>query len=447
MNKETVKEQILRKYEANEPLNIVAVKRESPELMEYVFSVEPFWGWCQAVTDAGVDYREIRVVLQDYVVCELCKKEFKHLANHVRLKHGVGFDDYKADFPDSDTMSEQMRAHQCAFSDSGNSLIPHWEPLWSDEYALDRLAEFHRQGFMLNESFIQDHDNPTYLQLHRRFGSLSEAFSRIGLNYEDHRLVMKRTAWNIEMIVDKLQVYQKSGINLAPGSMEKYDTHLYSAASRLFDGYANALEAAGINPASVYEAGYKMKHPERQEFLNALRLFCSNRDSKIYAEMVAFKAEYAGEISRWYNRCWGHACDDAKISKTHPMRKSPQKYPDKAAVIRGIKERKRSGHSLRFSDVDSGEYLDPMLLKRGRDFWGSWDNALIAAGINQGNIRRKYPTKADVVSEIKRRHKLGMPVSYNKLYNEAPRQRSLIKCGKEYFGSWREALLAAGLSR
>ncbi len=444
MNRETVKEQILRRYESNEPLNITAVKRDSPVLMEYVFSENPYWGWYQAVTDAGLDYRGIRIELLDYVLCEICGKTFKHLANHVRLKHGFGFDDYKAEYPDATKLSEQLRAQQCDFSSTRNTLIPHWEPLWTDEYALDRLAAYHRQGFQMNESFIQERDNAMYLQLTRRFGSFSNAFEQIGLDYREHCLV-QRTSWNTDLVIDQLRELHTAGIDLAPGSLEKHDVHLYSAASRLFDGYANALESAGLNPTAVYVAGYKKDKPERLEFLKTLKAFCSHKDSRTYAVMVEFKAKYAGEISRWYNRCWGHACDDAKVSKKHPIRKTPQKYPDKTAVIQGIKERKCAGYSLRFSDVDSGEHLDPMLLKRGRDLWGAWDNALIAAGINQGNVRRKYPTKADVVAEIKRRHKQGMAVTYNELYNNAPRARSLLKCGREYFGSWREALNAAGV--
>lgn len=445
MNREPVIEQILRKYEANEPLNIAAIKRESPKLMKYAFSVEPFWGWYGAVTDAGVDYRTIKVELLDCLLCEICGKTFKNLANHVRLKHGYKFEDYKAEYPESSKLSEQLRAMQCDFENTDNVLIPHWEPLWSDEYALDRLAEFHRRGFMLNESFIQERDNPTCLQLIRRFGSLNNAFSHIGLNYNEHRLVAQRTDWDASMVIKQLQAHHQSGTNLAPGSLEKCDNHLYSAASRLFGGYANALEAAGVNPATVYLIGYKNDKPERQEFLETVKQFCLRKDSKICGEMVAFKAKYTGEISRWYNRCWGHACDDAQIPKTHPMRKPPQKYPDKAAVIQGIKARKHSGHSLRFSDVDSGKHPDPMLLKRSKELYGSWNKALISAGTKQGRVRRKYPTKTDVIAEIKRRQKLGMAVSYNELYEKAPRERALVKCGKEYFGSWRETLNAAGV--
>ena len=60
--------EIQRRYEERKPLNISAVKRKCPELMDIVYSQEEYWGWKQALADAGVCYTKINVDVQDYVV-------------------------------------------------------------------------------------------------------------------------------------------------------------------------------------------------------------------------------------------------------------------------------------------------------------------------------------------------------------------------------------------
>lgn len=99
-------------HRRGEPLNITAVKRSHPELIQAVYSVKPFWGWKQVLEDAGLDYAGIKVELQQYITCELCGKFFRNLATHLIMKHGIEPDEYLADYPDSDLQSEKLRAEK-----------------------------------------------------------------------------------------------------------------------------------------------------------------------------------------------------------------------------------------------------------------------------------------------------------------------------------------------
>jgi len=376
MNKKTVKKRIWERYESNQPLNITAVKRECPELLEFAFRVTPFWGWHQAVSDAGVDYQEIRVELLEYLVCEICGKEYKNLANHLRMKHEIIFDDYQTDYPDAQTMSELLIAKRFVRARESNPLISHWEPLWTDEYALDRLAELGHRGVSLHVSSIEEYECGLYLQLCRRFGSYEAALGRIGLKPKDIRLIPCTKEWSEERIVEILRQLQTAGEDLAPSRVE---SSLYRAATRVFKGYDKALTAAGMDPSKLYKVGAVCSMPKKKAFLAKIKLF-SKRKRSVYADaMTTFKAAHSKEIIRWYKSCWGNACDDAGVEKTHPMRKAGRKYPHRESVISGIKKRQKKGLPLNCKELISGQQPDSMLYYRGMEYFGDWDAALRAA--------------------------------------------------------------------
>ncbi|HEY8670853.1 MAG TPA: hypothetical protein VIL63_08445 [Terriglobales bacterium] len=69
------------------PLNISAVKRSHPKLIEQVYKVRPFWGWKRALEDAGLSYSQINVELREYVDCKICGGDFGALGVHLSLDY------------------------------------------------------------------------------------------------------------------------------------------------------------------------------------------------------------------------------------------------------------------------------------------------------------------------------------------------------------------------
>lgn len=64
--------QIQRLHVKREPLNVSPVKRNHPELIKAVYAMRPFWGWEQALKDAGICCGKINVELLDYCTCLIC---------------------------------------------------------------------------------------------------------------------------------------------------------------------------------------------------------------------------------------------------------------------------------------------------------------------------------------------------------------------------------------
>src|SRR5712692_7154500 len=81
------------------PLNISAVKRSHPKLIERVYAVRPFWGWKRALEDAGLDYAKINVELRDYVDCKICGRDFGALQYHLISQHQTTPQDYRHEYP------------------------------------------------------------------------------------------------------------------------------------------------------------------------------------------------------------------------------------------------------------------------------------------------------------------------------------------------------------
>lgn len=308
-------------HRQGEPLNITAVKRDHPELIQAVYAVRPFWGWKQALKDAGINYANIKVKLQETITCALCGKPKRHLANHVILKHGVKADEYLMDYPDSELVCEDMRANQLQ---KEAPPIHHWEPCWSREYVLDRVAEYYRHGYPMHGGKFTDTDNS-----------------------------------------------------------------LIMAAVRYLGGWNEALIAIGLDPRKLTQEAYRQMHI----------------------------------------------------------------YPDKESVIQGIKQRLKKGLRLNSTALQrkhDGNRTHVSLLTSGIKFFGSWDNALKAAGVDLEAFhqalkpKKKYATKQDVIREIRARHKRRWAINHGEIYHGKNQDGQLGDCTREYFGAWNNALKAAG---
>jgi len=128
-------------------------------------------------------------------------------------------------------------------------------------------------------------------------------------------------------------------------------------------------------------------------------------------------------------------------------------YPDKEAVIRGIKRRMKGGLSVRPASLRRrwGKIRsDVGLLHSGIEYFCSWDNALRTAGLDPGVInqarkrKRIYATQRDVVREIRARHKRKWAINHSEIFHGTHPDGSLGIYARKYYGSWRKALKAAG---
>ena len=88
---------------------------------------------------------------------------------------------------------------------------------------------------------------------------------------------------------------------------------------------------------------------------------------------------------------------------------------------------------------------DRRLYEAARQHFGTWRNALVATGINLEHAFVRRPRKHDrqkLLETIKQRHESGETLVWTDVSLE---NRAFASAAKQAFGSWRRALIAAGI--
>ena len=252
MDKRGIISKIRTKFRKRHPLNITAVKRDDPELMAAAYAGSPFLGWRQALQEAGTDYGRINIELEEYVECPICRIERVSLIAHIMKNHGMRMEEYREAYPDAPAISQRV---QSAAMNRSNSvrICPHWEPLWSPEYVLDRLFFLRSEGHPINYQYLEDHENSLVVKAIEYFGHLDKAFLRLGL---DPREVRVRVYWTPEEIEHLIRGIISAdhfpGMEYLASILFENHGGLYVACLRNFGSVDEMVRALGISeePAS-----------------------------------------------------------------------------------------------------------------------------------------------------------------------------------------------------
>jgi hypothetical protein len=108
-------------------------------------------------------------------------------------------------------------------------------------------------------------------------------------------------------------------------------------------------------------------------------------------------------------------------------------------IIREILEREAAGRSL----TVGGDGVDKQLYAASRRIFGSWRNAIIAAGIPPERVltwERWSPAK--ILATVRTLSRRSRPLTTDQVDQ---RYRNLVSAARRHFGSWSKALLAAGV--
>lgn len=134
--------------------------------------------------------------------------------------------------------------------------------------------------------------------------------------------------------------------------------------------------------------------------------------------------------------CWGKALTAAGID--HEAVANRRTWTVER-VIKAIHRLDRQGVALNYASIHK---VDGGLPQAARKIFGSWTDALRAAGYDPEQIRahRSPWTRDEIIDLIRRRAADGLPVAS---YNVAPLSAEFAS--RRIFGSWKEALRAAGV--
>ncbi|HEX8237373.1 MAG TPA: hypothetical protein VF600_15540 [Abditibacteriaceae bacterium] len=188
---------------------------------------------------------------------------------------------------------------------------------------------------------------------------------------------MPGRVWTQERLIETIRQLNEQGVDLSPTAIQKTHGALFSSArSRShFGNWRDAVQAAGLS----------------------------------YDEIKRVKQRWSREeILQQIKQC--HTCGEDLL---HP----------------GFKEKNRSLY----------------LAACAHRYFGSWRRAIRAAGLDHETMREsRVWTKARILRTIQEMQELGQPLGWAHIKNACPGIYRAAR-RKENFGSWHNALIAAGI--
>lgn len=189
--------------------------------------------------------------------------------------------------------------------------------------------------------------------------------------------------WNREKIIRTLLQRESKGLPLTTGGDDGVEPSLYQAGGRIFGSWRNALASAGISPDRVLSTSRWT--PDR--ILSTIRILSRRRRPLTNAQLLKRYGAMMAAARRFYGS-WTKAVIAAGVDPM-TMRKVPPWTRDR--ILEAILTRALNNHPLRSQSTEPRSLVDA-----ARRVFGSWDDALIAAGLNPGEVRARVRRSIDV---------------------------------------------------
>jgi hypothetical protein len=172
--------------------------------------------------------------------------------------------------------------------------------------------------------------------------------------------------------------------------------------------------------------------------IEILRMYAANEPLN-YGEMQRSNLRLLRAATRYFGS-WQRAVEFAGLDYDSIRR---YKVWTCERIVEQIRKYHREGHDLAWRHVSLE--LDPALAAAAirPNRFGSWREALAAAGLDYDEIRRhKAWSDAEILEELRRLHAEGASLRVSDATEEHP---SLVAAARRRFDGWYEAIIAAGL--
>lgn len=254
---------------------------------------------------------------------------------------------------------------------------------------------------------------------------------------------MSRRKWSRERIIEDITKLQAEGHSLSTRSMAELGYSGMVTTSykpEYFGSWRNAIVAAGFDPKEVCRR--KRKWTRERVLARIRELYEAGEDlshsaakrNHQYLVVVAINGRFFGS---WRDAVAAAGIDYEQVSK--------HEYWSKDRICERIRELHEDGESLSHEDAkrNHGALVSAASSPR---YFGSWGAAIRAAGLDYDDIRKiNRWSKEKIVEAIRRLHAEGQSVNNSAMRRMGYRGMMEAAIRPENFGSWAEAVQAAGL--
>jgi len=445
---------IRARYQRREPLNLSAVKREDPELVDAVYQIQPYMGWKGALEAAGISYGDIRVKIRETVECKLCGKRLMLLTRHLMQTHLITPDEYREEYPDAELASEQLREAMTGrlYVEPHPEFLKHWEPVYTREYVLDRLNEYARRGFWMDTETICQIDCGLVSALRSYVTTdWDECLRLIGVNPVEHRGLVKDDDFTLDDFRQWLNSREQQGLDCTFGVVQQERDEARRAPRllvwglRQFGNWRAALQAAGVDLSKPVFGEHRFLSPQdvKTEIKRLKDAGCDLSHTAVCLLPQGTQLTSAG--IRFFGT-WEAALDAVKVPRV--LRGRRVTYVTADDVRQAIATRIEHQYGLSPFELYYGSRSDVPLWKKSFEHFGSWRNAVAEAGGSAEQRRQAaqtpFSSRAKVTAELTRRAGAGKLLARRKMtIDEQDKHLYVMALG--FFGSWQAAVRSAGV--
>lgn len=440
-SKKKITEGILELYKKGVDLSSKNMNKNYTALYVAACKKKYFCSWKNAITVAGLDYKKILKV-------KFWDKE--EILNRILELHKSG-EELSAMYAQRNYRSLLWAAERY-FGNWGSAITAtglKYEEIrkrkpkgyWTKHKIVEEIQALYENKEEIDSTAMMKKHHALFTVAKKRFGTWKNALTVAGLNYKEIR---KTRIWNKKKIINKILQLHRKGEMLNARYVNRNHNSLYMAAckKKYFGGWKNAVTAAGLNYEQIRlyvegEVWSKQKIIDKiLELHHSQRDLCSSYISKRYTTLIGAAQRYFGS---WKNAIDATGLDYSKINK----------YVDREAwskkkIINKVLELSGAGEDLSYKNI-SKRYPTLCSAACKERFFGGWENAIRAAGLNYDEIRlHQVWDKDKIIDRILQLYDMGEELTVtNMVKNHALLYKSATE--KRYFGNWENAINAARL--
>src|SRR5262245_59769053 len=286
----------------------------------------------------------------DFVRCQICGDHRRVISGRHLSRHYTDRETYMEEYhltPD-ELIAKDFRM----IRSSRPGFYPHGKSDW-----IDAIKKLHKQGESVFAGDLQDKHPYLYDQGVWIFGDWDKALQAAGFDPEKMRMSQ---FWDQQKIIKKLLHMRDRNLPLYARYVLKNHAALFSSSRREFGSWNNALRAASITKQLP-----RKLHKSRLGTLRSLRDVVETRPKAVISAVLRSQAVYY----------FGSLRNALAVLKTDERLLSGW---SKQKIVTTLLRMERAKMSLSSSKA---HYETPALESAARNYFGSWRNALQAAGI------------------------------------------------------------------
>ncbi len=263
----------------------------------------------------------------------------------------------------------------------------------------------------------------------KHFGGLGKAYAAAGFDYKKIR---KKIVWNEYLVLKSLRTLIRTGKIKALLQFREEFPQLYSACRRHFKNWRGAFVAAGLDPRQIE----KITMWTDELIIKTLK-------EKITQGQIKNLSQLRNNFSPLYNACREHfgSWEEAMKVAGIPQDRIKRGFClwSKRVILQSLQEKFKEGKIESLTDLRT---KFRKLLWACREYYGSWQKALKAAGIDYLEIKTRNWSRESIIRTLKKLVRQGKIKSLSQMRKEF---RGLYNACLGFFQSWQKAFIKAGL--